>query len=214
MDTANLTEATREALSMLRDASDVKWYTVTFLGIVMYVYANEVERRRWDIVAAGLVFFLVDVFNELVNSAVLHVTERSALWTITGDTSYLILVGWTIEIVFLFLISGVEFVKFLPADRHMRILGIPNRWVFVTFWSCFAVFVEVLLHAAGILNWEYWFWNVPFLLPIVVFGYGTFFAAAAWVFDMRSDRRRFTVVGAFAAFDAVLAVVFGLVGWL
>lgn len=180
----------------------------------MYVYANEVERRRWDIVAAGLVFFLVDVFNELVNSAVLHVTERSALWTITGDTSYLILVGWTIEIVFLFLISGVEFVKFLPPDRHMRILGIPNRWVFVTFWSCFAVFVEVLLHAAGILNWEYWFWNVPFLLPIVVFGYGTFFAAAAWVFDMRSDRRRFTVVGAVAGFDAVLAVVLGLLGWL
>ena len=62
MDTANLTEATREALTMLRDAGDVKWYTVTFLGIVMYVYANEVERRRWDVVAAGLVFFLVDVF--------------------------------------------------------------------------------------------------------------------------------------------------------
>lgn len=214
MDTANLTDATREALAMLRDPGNLKWYTVTFLGIVMYVYANEVERKRWDIVAAGLVFFLVDVFNELVNSAILHVTERSALWTVTGDTSYLILIGWTIEIVFLFLISGVEFVKFLPADKRLRILGIPNRWVFVTFWSCFAVFVEVLLHRAGVLNWEYWFWNEPFLLLVVVFGYGTFFAAAAWVFDMDSHRRRFKVVGAIAAFDAVLAVTFGLLGWL
>lgn len=199
---------------MLRDASDVKWYTVTFLGIVMYVYANEVERRRWDIVAAGLVFFLVDVFNELVNSAILHVSGRSALWTITGDTSYLILIGWTIEIVFLFLISGVEFVKFLPADKRMRILGLPNRWVFITFWSCFAVFVEVLLHRSGIFHWHYWFWSESFLLPIVVFGYGTFFAMAAWVFDMDSHRRRYAVVGGIAAFDAVLAVVFGLVGWL
>lgn len=214
MDTANLTDATREALAMLRDPSNVKWYTVTFLGIVMYVYANEVERRRWDIVAAGLAFFLVDVFNELVNSAILHVTERSALWTVTGDTAYLILVGWTIEIVFLFLISGVEFVKFLPPDKRMRILGVPNRWVFITFWSCFAVFVEVLLHRSGVFHWEYWFWNEPFVLLIVIFGYGTFFAAAAWVFDMDSHRRRFQVVGAIAAVDAVLAVTFGLLGWL
>lgn len=214
MDTANLTDATREALTLLRDPSNMKWYTVTLLGIVIYVYANEVERKRWDIVAAGLAFFLVDVFNELVNSAILHVTERSALWTVTGDTAYLILIGWTIEIVFLFLISGVEFVKFLPSDKRMRILGVPNRWVFITFWSCFAVFVEVLLHRSGVFHWEYWFWNEPFLLLIVIFGYGTFFAAAAWVFDMDSHRRRFQVVGAFAAFDAVLALTFGLLGWL
>ncbi len=214
MDPANLTDATREALTLLRDPSNMKWYVVTFLGIVIYVYANEVERKRWDIVAAGLAFFLVDVFNELVNSAILHVSGRSALWTVTGDTSYLILIGWTIEIVFLFLISGVEFVKFLPADKRMRILGIPNRWVFITFWSCFAVFVEVLLHRSGVFHWHYWFWSESFLLPIVVFGYGTFFAMAAWVFDMKSDRRRFTVVGAVAAFDVVLAVVFGLLGWL
>jgi hypothetical protein len=213
VDTANLTDATREALAMLRDPGTFEWYTVTFLGIVMYVYANEVERRRWDIVAAGLAFFLVDVFNELVNSAILHVTERAALWTVTGDTAYLILVGWSIEIVFLFLISGVEFVKYLP-DRSVRVLGVPNRWLFVTFWSCFAVFVEVLLHRLGVLNWEYWFWDEPFLLPIVVLGYGTFFAAAAWVFDMDSHRRRFAVVGTLAAVDATLAVTFGLLGWL
>ncbi|MGH3331598.1 MAG: hypothetical protein ACRDPJ_09900 [Nocardioidaceae bacterium] len=214
MDTANLTDATREALSMLRDAGNLKWYTVTFLGIVLYVYANEVERKRWDIVAAGLAFVLMDGFNELVNSAILHVTERSALWTITGDTSYLILVGLNIEIVFLFLISGVEFVKFLPQNKALRILGVPNRWVFITFWSCFAVFVEVLLHRAGIFHWHYWFWNEPFLLPIVVFGYGTFFAVAAWVFDMRSHRRRFRVVGALAAVDVTLLVTFGILGWL
>jgi hypothetical protein len=214
MDGATLTEASREALAMLRDPANLRWYVVTFLGIVLYVYANEFERKRWDIVAAGLAFFLMDVFNELVNSAVLHATGRSALWTITGETAYLILIGWNIEIVFLFLISGVEFVKYLPADRRMRILGIPNRWLFIAGWATFAVFVEVLLKRAGIFHWEYWFWNEPFILPIIVFGYGTFFAIAAYVYDLDSHRRRYTVVGIMLAINVVLAVVLGLVGWL
>ena len=214
MDTANLTDATREALTLLRDPANLKWYVVTFLGIVLYVYANEVERKRWDIVAAGLAFFLMDVFNELVNSAWLHVSGRSALWTVTGDTAYLILIGWSVEIVFLFAISGVEFVKYLPEDRSLKILGIPNRWLFITGWSCFAVFVEVLLHRAGIFHWSYWYWSEQFLLPIVVFGYGTFFAIAAYVFDLDSHRRRFAIVGGMLAVDAVLAVTFGVLGWL
>ena len=214
LDSAAYTDASRDALAMLRDPSNLHWYVVTFLGIVLYVYANEVERRRYDIVAAGLAFFLMDVFNELVNSAWLHVSGHSALWTIGGDTAYLILVGWTIEIVFLFLISGIEFVKFLPPDKDMRILGIPNRWVFITWWSCVCVFVEILLHAAGIFHWAYWYWNVPFVLPIIVLGYGTFFWIAATVFDMESHKRRFTVVGTMFAVDVVLAIAFGLAGWL
>ena len=208
------TDASRHALAMLRDPSNLHWYVVTFFGIVIYVYAQELERKRFDIVAAGLAFFLMDVFNELVNSAWLHVSGRSALWTIGGDTAYLILVGWSIEIVFLFLISGVAFVKTLPQDRRLRILGLPNRWLLITWWSCVCVFVEVLLHRAGIFHWAWWYWNEPNLLPIVVLGYGTFFWVAARVFDMSSDRRRFTVVGAMLAVDAVLAVTFGLLGWL
>lgn len=208
------TDAAREALAMLRDPSNLHWYVVTFFGIVMYVYANEVERKRYDVVAAGLAFFLMDVFNELVNSAWFHLSDRAPLWTVTGDTAYLILVGWSIEIVFLFLISGIEFVKFLPRDKAMRILGVPNRWFFITWWSCVCVFVEVLLHRAGIFHWSWWYWGEPFLLPIVVLGYGTFFWIAATVFDMDSHRKRFTVVGAMAALDLVLALGFGLAGWL
>jgi len=207
-------DAVNEAQELLRDPSNMKWYVVTFLGIVMYVYANEVERKRYDIVAAGLAFFLMDVFNELVNSAWFHATDKAPLWTVTGDTAYLVLIGWSIEIIFLFLISGIEFVKFLPQDRSMRILGIPNRWVFITWWSCFAVFVEVLLHRSGIFHWYWGYWNDSFPLFIVIFGYGTFFWIAATVFDMDSHRKRFTVVGVMLAVDAVLALSLGLAGWL
>lgn len=209
-----MTDSARAALELLRDPTQLQWYVVTLLGLVIYVYANEVERKRWDLVAAGLAFFFMDVFNELVNSAIFHATGRAPLWSVTGDTSYLILIGWSIEIVFLFLISGIVFVKTLPADKNLRILGIPNRWLAITWWSCVCVAVELGLHAAGIFHWDWGFWSQSSLLPIVVLGYGTFFFVAAWVFDMTSHRRRYTVVGAMVAVDAVIAAGLGLAGWL
>jgi hypothetical protein len=213
---AVVTGFTREAERMLRDPHQFKWYVVALLGFVFYVYAVEVERRRWDIILAGLAFWLMDWFNEVVNALVLHFTHRAAIWTVTGSTAYLILIGLTIEISFLFAVSGVVFVKFLPPDRNMRILGVPNRWVYVLGFSCLCVFIEVLLHAAGVFHWEYWWWNVPFVPLIVIFGYATFFAVAAWVYDMGSDhRRQLRVVGVLAAVDAVVLLVFGpILEWI
>lgn len=213
MDTASLTEETRRALEQVRDSSHLNWYVVTFLGLVLYVYGVEVERKRWDVVCAGLAFILADVFNELVNSAWLHVSGVAPLWAVTGST-YLVLVGWGLEIIFLFLISGIVFVKFLPADRSLRVLGVPNRWFFITLWSVISVVVELLLHAAGIFHWHWAYWNQNFPLLIVIFGYGWFFWITALVYDLRTDRRRVQVVAGMAAVDAVVAVAFGLAGWL
>jgi hypothetical protein len=206
---------TRDALRILRDGSTFQWSTIPLLGFAIYVYAVEVERRRWDIVLAGLAFWLMDWFNELVNSAVLHVSDRAALWTVTGHTSYLILIGLTVEISILFLVSGVVFVKQLPADRSLRILGVPNRVFLVLAFSCFSVAIELVLNGLGVFHWEYWWWNKPFVPLIVIFGYATFFGIAAWVYDMGQARRRqLRVVAALAAVDAALAVAFGVAGWL
>jgi len=93
-----VTHFTREAQDLLRDPSHFKWYTVTLLLFVAYIYSVEIERRRWDIVLAGVTLWLADWINEIANALVLHITHRAAVWTVTGDTSYLILIGLTIEI--------------------------------------------------------------------------------------------------------------------
>ena len=205
---------TRQAEALLRQTSHFDWAVLPFLGLVFYVYAVEVERRRWDIVLAGLAFWLMDWFNELVNSAVLHISHQAALWTVTGPTSYLILVGLSIEISLLFLVTGVIFVKMLP-DRRLKLLGIPNRLVYVLGFSCLSVAIEVALHEFRVLHWHYWWWNVPFVPLIVIFGYATFYAVAAWVFDMGDNRRRqLAVVSAVTGVDLMLALAFGLAGWL
>ena len=210
-----VSDAAREALEILRDGSTFEWSTVPLLGFVLYVYAVEVERRRWDMVLAGLAFWFMDWFNELVNSAIFHASDRAPLWTVTGDTSYLILIGLNVEISMLFLVAGIVFVKQLPPDRRLRVLGVPNRLLFVFVFSCVCVLVEVFLESTGYFTWDYWWWNTPFVPLIVVFGYMTFFGVAAWVYDMGDDRRRqLRVVGTLVAIDVVLGVSLGLAGWL
>ncbi len=210
-----VTDATRDAQELLRDPDTFAWYTVTLLVLVLYVYANEVERRRFDIVLAGLVFWLADWVNEIVNSLILHFTDRAPLWAVTGDTSYVILIGLTIEISFMFAISGIVYVKTLPSDPRTRILGMPNRVAIGLGYSILAVLVEVLLHAVGVFHWEYWWWNVPFVLPIVLFGYLWFFLVAAYVYDMRDTRRQARFAGGIAALVATALIVFGpILEWI
>ena len=210
-----VTDFTLEAQRLLRDPSQFKWYVVTLLVLVLYVYAVEVERRRWDIVLAGLAFWLADWINEIANSLILHFSHRAALWTVTGDTAYLVLIGLTIEISLMFAISGVIFAKTLPADRQLKILGLPNRLAIGLAFSVFATFVEVLLKGTGYFHWEYWWWNYPFVLPIVLFGYLWFFLIAAYVYDLPSDRRRVQVVGAMAGLVAAALLLFGpVLSWI
>ena len=77
------------------------------------------------------------------------------------------------------------------------------------------MFVEVLLHGTGYFHWEYWWWNVPFVPLIVIFGYLTFFMTAAYVYDLRDTRRQARVVAAMASLVGAMILVFGpILEWI
>jgi hypothetical protein len=209
------TSATHEAERLVRDPSLFKWYAVALLALVVYAYANEVERGRYDIVAAGLAIWFADWFNEIVNSLVLQATDRAALWTTTGPTAYQFLIGLNVEISFMFALAGIVYAKLLPADRSLRILGMPNRLAIGLGLSLVSVAVELFLNSAGVFHWEYWWWNTPFVLLIVVFGYLWFYMYAAWVFDAPTPRSRWRRIGLLAGIDVAMGLVFGVgLGWL
>jgi hypothetical protein len=206
---------TREALHLLRAPGMFEWSTVTLLALVVYVYAVEIERSNWSAVLAGVAFWLMDWVNEIINALVLHVDGHAALWTVTGRTSFLILIGLTVEISLFFAINGVIFAKLLPRDRAARILGIPSRWALAIGLSLVSVGVELLLHADGVFHWYYWWWNVASFPVIVVFGYLTFYAVALTVYDMPRRTRQLQLVGALAALDLVAGIVFGpVLSWI
>jgi hypothetical protein len=212
---AAVTPFTREAEHVLRAPGLFEWSTVTLLALVVYVYAVEIERSNWDAVLAGIAFWLMDWVNEIINALVLHFNGHAALWTVTGSSSFVILIGLNVEISLFFAINGVIFVKLLPAERSARILGLPNRWALATALSVASVGVELLLHADGVFHWYYWWWNVASFPVIVVFGYLTFYAVTFWVYDMPSRVRQLQVVGSLAALVLVAGLVFGpVLGWL
>jgi hypothetical protein len=205
---------TLEALKQVRNPHLFKWYAVALLAFVFYAYAVEVERERWDVVAAGFAVWLADWFNEIVNALALHASNRAALWTSTGPTAYQFLIGLNVEISCMFAVAGIVYAKMLPEQRSARILGLPNRLALALGLSLTSVAVELFLHATGTFHWHYWWWNVASFPVIVIFGYLWFYMFAAAVYDA-SPKRRWRLLGGLAAIDIAGGVLFGvLLGWL
>jgi len=210
-----MTESARQAQSILRDPSHFQWYVVPLLLIVLYIYSVEVERKNWNILFGGLALWGMDWFNEIWNALVFHFNKFAPVWGTPGATAYNLLIGLNIEITFMFAVMGVFACKMLPRDKKLKIMGIPNRWFFAVLNSLLAVFIEVLLHLAGALTWEFPWWNLGAPWLIFLIGYLPFFVVCFWVHDMKSVRNKVITVGSILGFDALCLIVFGaLLGWI
>ncbi len=201
--------------SILRDPSMFQWYVIPLLAITVYVYAVEVEKRNWNVVLAGLAFWGMDWFNEIVNGLYFHFNNFAPFWGVAKPSAFVILIGLNIEICFMFAIAGITFCKVLPADKKLKILGIPNRIFIACAGSAFCVFVEILLNRAGALIWEHSWWSAHSPLPIFLFGYLTFFIAAFLVYDMQKMKNKLLTVSGIYIFDVAALVLFaGVYKWI
>lgn len=196
-----LTTARQQALQGLRDLHTLKWYVIPLLAIVLYIYAIEIKKARatgdWDAIFAGLTLFGMDFINETWNGWVLHFTRRSAVWTTHGETALRTMVGWNIEIMFMFAISGIIFYHTLSEGKPLKIMGLPEKWFRTIGYAVFCVFVECLLNMGGHLVWEYAWWNRSFkgVWLIFLFGYLQFYIAVILVLALKTIRGKITAVG-------------------
>jgi len=210
-----MTEASVRALKGIRDLSMLEWYVIPLLAIVFYIYTSEMKKAKasgnWNAVFAGLTVFGMDFINETWNGWVLHFTGRSALWTAPGDTALRTMVGWNIEIMFMFAISGIIYYNTISEDKTQKILGIPNQWFWAIGYSIFCVLVECFLNKGGHLVWEYPFWNRSFagVWLIFLFGYFHFYVAALLIINMKTIKSKLLTVGSLYTI-AVIANIFGL----
>ena len=210
------TPSAQAALSILRDGSLFQWYVIPFFAFVVYVYANEMEKKNWNLVFAGLAFWGMDWFNEIWNGLVMHFTNHAPVWGAPGKTAFLILIGLNIEICFMFAIAGIIFSKMLLPNKETKILGVPNRLFIACAGSAFCVFVEAaILNPVGALTWDWPWWNARAPWLIFLFGYLTFFLVAFWVYDMKTIRQKAATVGGIYAFDLAALILFaGMLKWI
>jgi hypothetical protein len=216
-----MTEATVQALQGLRDLSTLKWYVIPLLAIVGYIYTMEIKKAResgaWEAVFAGLTVFGMDFFNETWNGWVMHLGQYSAVWTTPGDTALRTMVGWNIEIMFMFTLLGIIYYHSLLPDPKARILGIPNRWFWAVAMAAFCVFVEALLNIGGHLVWVYPWWmrSLAGLPLIFVFGYLHFFVAVIVMLSLKTTKARLIFVGAIYAVAITMNIVgLGILGFV
>ncbi|MFA5112886.1 MAG: hypothetical protein WC529_01170 [Candidatus Margulisiibacteriota bacterium] len=210
-----IAESAKQAQAILRDPAHFQWYVVPLLLVVLYIYSVEVERKNWNIVFGGLALWGMDWFNEIWNGLFFHFNKFAPVWGTPGATAYNILIGLNIEITFMFAIMGVYACKMLPADKKLKIWGIPNRWFFAVLNSLLAVGIEVVLNLVGALTWEFPWWNLGAPWLIFLIGYLPFFVVCFWVHDMKKVRDKVVAVSAILGFDALCLIVFGAVlGWI
>lgn len=208
------TDASLEALSNLRQLNPLTgWYIIPILAIVLYIYGVEIknarETKNWNTVFAGLTVLGLDLINEIWNALVFAFSNYSAFWTTPSASAYIILIGWNLEIAFMFSIAGITFAKFLPDDKNKKILGLPNRWAMAIGFSLFCVAVEIFLNAGNYLIWEYVWWN--WYNPVLIFliGYFHFFVGAFYVYDLPELKDKIKVVGIIYGIGIVLLCIFG-----
>lgn len=210
-----MTPASLEALANLRSGDHFQWYVIPMFAFVMFVYFNEIEKKNWNVVLAGLAFYALEWLIELINALWLHFSNYSAVWTAPSHSAFLITVGLNIEITFMFAIAGIAFAKILPADKSLKILGINNRLLFAIVNSVFCVIVEIALNRWNALIWEYWWWNWYNPILIVIIGYSLYMFFSFWVHDHPSMKTKITAVSAVFAVDVVAYGVFvGILGWV
>jgi len=209
------TEAAGRAAALVRDGTHFEWHVIPLLLLVLYVYANEIERRNWNVVFAGLALWAADWLNEIWNALLFRATGHAPAWSTPGGSAYVLLVGLNVEISLMFAVMGIVVAKTLPEGRARRVLGVPNRWLFAVVASVFCVLVELWLNAMNALVWDNWWWNARMPWLIFLVGYLWFFAFAFWVHDLPTVAQKAKAVLALYTLDATLLAVFaGGLGWI
>lgn len=96
----------------------LKWYIVPLFVIWLFLIVNEIRQKRFSVVFGAAAFWLWDVFNEIWN-AMVYATTGQPVWgtTAAGGSALQILVGYNIEISFMFFILGMLTCKLLKTTE-------------------------------------------------------------------------------------------------
>lgn len=110
------TTTAQELEAALQDPTQLKWYIVPLFVILLYIITNELKNKNYSVVFGGAAFWMMDVLNETWNSMVYACTGQP-VWGTTeaGGSALQILVGYNIEISFMFFILGMIACKMLKS---------------------------------------------------------------------------------------------------
>jgi len=191
------------AKAAVRTTDNFNWTFIAILAVVVYIYANEFQRKNFKGIAAGLALYMVHWFYEIINAVICSATGY-ALWTVSPQsTSFILLIGVSWELSMMFSIAGIATHKLLPEDPKKKILGVNNRILFAVANAAFFSLVEIFLASTPAFIWVYPWWGA---IPVFITTYIPFFLAAFLVPDAKPKTQRL-FIGSLAALNILLLCI-------
>ncbi|HOV12667.1 MAG TPA: hypothetical protein PK771_00105, partial [Spirochaetota bacterium] len=81
-----MTENSINAINNLRNIDNFNWSIVPLLVFVIYIYVNEFNKKKYDIVLISVSTFFAELIWEMFNALILHFTNYAPLWSTPGKT--------------------------------------------------------------------------------------------------------------------------------
>lgn len=197
-----LKPAADAAIAAVRDPGNFNWTTIFFLAVVVMLYLGEYEKKNFKVIMASLALYSVHWLYEIANAVICHFTGY-ALWTVSPESSsFILLVGVSVELSFMFAIAGFTS-KLLPEDPKKKIFGINNRILFAIGQAAFFSIVEIFLAWTPAFIWVYPWWGA---IPVFITTYIPFFLACYLTYDQPLNKQ-IKFVGTLVAVNILLLVI-------
>ena len=200
---------------VVRSTENFNWTFIFILAVVFYIYWNEIRKKNWEVVYAGLALYGVHWLYEICNAVIGHFSGYP-LWSVSNQsTTFILLIGVCWELSMMFSIAGMISFKMLPEDRSKRYFskdgkgGISCKLLSALEVALLFALVESFL--AGTSNnsfiWVYKWWGV---LPVFITTYIPFFLAANYVPDMEPKKRKIFLIPLWSLVAGLLVVLIPL----
>lgn len=165
---------------VVRSTEYFNWTTIFFLAVVVFIYGYLFRKKEYKLLIAGISLYSVHWLCEICNALIQKIWGYP-LWACTNDsTSYLLLIGVSVELSFMFALAGICAYQILPENKNMKILKIPVKWWVVIIMSILFSAIEIFLASTGKFLWVYPWWGA---LLVCITVYVPFFIAAVFVPD-------------------------------
>jgi len=200
---------------IVRSTENFNWTFIFILAVVFYVYWNEIHKKEFKAVQAGLALYGVHWLYEIANAVIAHITGYP-LWAVSNEsTTFILLIGVCWELSMMFALAGIISFKMLPEDRSKRYLakgsfkGISCKLAgALSMALLFALFESFLAGTDnGSFIWVYKWWGV---VPVFITTYIPFFLASNYVPDMEPKKRNAFLIGEWSLVAVLLIVLIPL----
>jgi len=200
---------------VVRSNANFNWTFIFILAVVFCVYWDNIKKKNFRAIEAGLALYGVHWLYEIANAVIAKIWGYP-LWAVTNNsTTFILLIGVCWELSMMFALAGIISYNMLPDDPNTRYLakgkfkGFDCKLVgSIGMAVLFALFESFLaatsMDGVKCFVWTYEWWGV---FPVFITTYVPFFLASNYVPFMKPKARKLFLIIEWSLVAVLLVVL-------